>query len=550
MAQLPSSAVELGRLFSLMEGVDPENLFTALRAAGGGGDLSQASLSLPPGFSLPANFSLPPGLEGLSLPLGPMPADDPGPPPAPAAGISAGMEGGGSTDEEEDDRGSVGGTQATGGVHNPPPRTGSINDRKCTKVLPASSSAPKYKFVVPNEYVYKFMKHLVERPFHMRDMGGKLWDCVLIQRKNKEKYEYMIQGWRRFGESTGVQEGDTVTIEMVSDTVLQLTLERTGGTSGKKRARPSSGPPLPPGMGAADRLPHQQDVQQPQLEQQDGGQGGMSRPGGLPLGGMQPPASGGQYGEAGAPSGPQQLLDLIQQHQQQHAAQHAAQAAQLAGLHAAQQRGGTPAPDITPRSLTQHLANGLGAAGGLAQGGFTDQHIAELTSFVSQLDKRQRVGEGPAAPGSAGASGAGAAPPGTAGAIRMLSDVADVEGLVQQNNMVREQLRLAEAKIATLETGVLNIKSVLTRNTDPGLIAMTGVINLLNQMEAQDFLPELTTIGRMTLTGLCSEIRRHLNGVLRMVWILRSLPDDVQQHNSSGGGGMGGTAPGANSGPG
>jgi hypothetical protein len=26
---------------------------------------------------------------------------------------------------------------------------------------------------------------------------------------------------------------------------------------------------------------------------------------------------------------------------------------------------------------------------------------------------------------------------------------------------------------------VLNIKSVLTRNTDPGLIAMTGVINLL-----------------------------------------------------------------------
>lgn len=53
------------------------------------------------------------------------------------------------------------------------------------QVLPASSSAPKYKFVVPNEYVYKFMKHLVERPFHMRDMSGKLWDCVLIQRKNK-----------------------------------------------------------------------------------------------------------------------------------------------------------------------------------------------------------------------------------------------------------------------------------------------------------------------------------------------------------------------------
>jgi hypothetical protein len=34
-------------------------------------------------------------------------------------------------------------------------------------------------------------------------------------------------------------------------------------------------------------------------------------------------------------------------------------------------------------------------------------------------------------------------------------------------------------QIGALETGVLNIKSVLTRNTDPGLIAMTGVINLL-----------------------------------------------------------------------
>lgn len=178
MAQLPSSAVELGRLFTLMvrrggfrsraasallacaslqmvppcspptadplcnnplqqEGVDPENLFTALRAAGGGGDLSQASLSLPPGFSLPANFSLPPGLpglEGLSLPLGSLPADEHGQPAAQAAGVSAGMEGGASTDEDEDDHGSVGGTQGTGGVHNPPPRTGSINDQKCTKV--------------------------------------------------------------------------------------------------------------------------------------------------------------------------------------------------------------------------------------------------------------------------------------------------------------------------------------------------------------------------------------------------------------------------------
>jgi hypothetical protein len=30
---------------------------------------------------------------------------------------------------------------------------------------------------------------------------------------------------------------------------------------------------------------------------------------------------------------------------------------------------------------------------------------------------------------------------------------------------------------------------------------------------------------------VCNEIRRHLNGVMRMVWILRSLPEDVQREN-------------------
>ena len=50
-------------------------------------------------------------------------------------------------------------------------------------------------------------------------------------------------------------------------------------------------------------------------------------------------------------------------------------------------------------------------------------------------------------------------------------------------NLLGSNLPLASRpsppQIATLETGVINIKSVLTRNTDPGLIAMTGVINLL-----------------------------------------------------------------------
>lgn len=71
--------------------------------------------------------------------------------------------------------------------------------------LPASSSAPKYKFVVPNEFVTKFMTDLIEKQFRMVDGQGGSWDMTLIQRKNKEKYEYMLQGWRRYGEEVNVR---------------------------------------------------------------------------------------------------------------------------------------------------------------------------------------------------------------------------------------------------------------------------------------------------------------------------------------------------------
>jgi len=59
------------------------------------------------------------------------------------------------------------------------------------QVLPASSSAPKYKFVVPNEYVYKFMQvgssHSCSSPLPAASLvlgaGGRrlsgAWPCVV-----------------------------------------------------------------------------------------------------------------------------------------------------------------------------------------------------------------------------------------------------------------------------------------------------------------------------------------------------------------------------------
>lgn len=122
------SALELGRLFSLMEGVDPEGLFTAaLRmstGAGGGGMLDAA---------LGGTGGLTPALAGMEgLPASQM--ED--------GGLKSGVErsgGGGDADEgaastDGDSRGSVGGTGGAPGGPAVPPRTGAINDCKCTKV--------------------------------------------------------------------------------------------------------------------------------------------------------------------------------------------------------------------------------------------------------------------------------------------------------------------------------------------------------------------------------------------------------------------------------
>jgi hypothetical protein len=92
-----------------VQGVDPEGLFNAaLRVAGA--DL---------GAGLPAQMppQLQPGMDGL---------EDGG-----LKSNGSGDMGDASTDDD-DDKGSMGGL----GGPSVPPRTGAINDRKCTKVCP------------------------------------------------------------------------------------------------------------------------------------------------------------------------------------------------------------------------------------------------------------------------------------------------------------------------------------------------------------------------------------------------------------------------------
>ena len=73
----------------------------------------------------------------------------------------------------------------------------------------------------------------------------------------------MIQGWRRYGEVTGVQEGDTVTIEMIDDTVLLVTVERTGTGRKPPRSRQAT-------AAASNASAHHHHYQQQQHDRQLG----------------------------------------------------------------------------------------------------------------------------------------------------------------------------------------------------------------------------------------------------------------------------------------
>ena len=73
-------------------------------------------------------------------------------------------------------------------------------------------------------------------------------------------------------------------------------------------------------------------------------------------------------------------------------------------------------------------------------------------------------------------------------------------------------------------------------------LATYGIWLYWKVLESGDLTPDVPPHVRIALQGVCSEIRRHLNGVMRMVWVLRSLPEDVQREN--GAGGPGGPPPG------
>jgi hypothetical protein len=188
------------------------------------------------------------------------------------------------------------------------------------------------------------------------------------------------------------------------------------------------------------RQPQQQGMQQPGMSMQQqlpygGGGGGIG----------EPPQSGN-----GAPQGLMALLQQQQQQQQQGGGGQQPHGQQQMGM----MGGGGGGPPLTPRSLSAHLANGLtGPLGQLTAGGaINEAQLADLTAVINHLEKRQRVGEGPGGP--------------PRGAMQLLSDVADLDKLAQENAGLREELRLMQVKVGRGAAGNVSLFSARASVTD------------------------------------------------------------------------------------
>lgn len=496
------------------------------------------------------------------------------------------------------------------------------NDKRCTKILPATSAAPKYKFVMPTEFVNKHMSHLIEKEVQMLDEKGRAFLVQLIQRRNKDKYEYMLSGWKKYGEANQIREGDTVLFEMADSNTLRASVVGHGAAvprAGKsRRKRPlvtaTESDEEEEGYGGASRPPsrwlqQQQHAQQQQYHPNPGssnGQGGYyasqgqpgylrpqqpglsprphhaqppSRPGLQEAGqGSDPTISpfeamaqagapgfdafdaadtrGGagvaRGGRPGAAPGTSlsQLASYLPQRQGTTPADQLAAAltavqqlelptsellALMQGQHSLSDMVPLPSSDLLALMQQQMMGAAPPPPGGGGEGmsskgagcsvpsllpraGSLQPSMAELAMVVNQLEKQTR--------GSDGTGGGG----GGSGSRGQLQETAPAwEVLLQENVQLREELQLLKSKVTSMHSSTLNATRLMHQKTDPGLVAMTGVFNAMNQLEMPEISRDMHPRSKALLQEGMLDLRGHLNSVLQMVWEVRQLTDQLSK---------------------
>ncbi|KAK9806892.1 hypothetical protein WJX72_006577 [[Myrmecia] bisecta] len=93
------------------------------------------------------------------------------------------------------------------------------------KRVPMTSCGPTFKLTLPSEFVQAHMAHLIESDLSLVDQAEeRAWPIALMPRKNKDKYEYTLQGWKAFVNDQGIQPGDRLEFELVEPGRLKATV--------------------------------------------------------------------------------------------------------------------------------------------------------------------------------------------------------------------------------------------------------------------------------------------------------------------------------------
>jgi len=72
--------------------------------------------------------------------------------------------------------------------------------------VPTTSVAPSFKLTLPSAFITAHLAHLVDTDFELVSAADPAcaWECAVLRRRNKDKHEYTLQGWKAFALAHGV----------------------------------------------------------------------------------------------------------------------------------------------------------------------------------------------------------------------------------------------------------------------------------------------------------------------------------------------------------
>ncbi|KAK9808515.1 hypothetical protein WJX73_003586 [Symbiochloris irregularis] len=105
-------------------------------------------------------------------------------------------------------------------------RSMASTSKRFVKKVPSSGVAPIYKLSLPHKFVQAHLADAVGANFEIASACdlGRSWHASIISRRNRDRQEFCLKGWKLFAEAHAVQAGDQFSFELIGDRQLVITL--------------------------------------------------------------------------------------------------------------------------------------------------------------------------------------------------------------------------------------------------------------------------------------------------------------------------------------